>query len=653
WLFARLEHLFPEFHCGALSRVIWLKVISIFPFGKPLTTLYYHFQENHKEKHKKEKRHKDKKEGEKRKDKDQSEDKHREKKDRKEKHKDKKKEKNKDKDGNKISEDGSEIQSQFNNKDKLEVSWKTEEVKPCKFADKLDCWIKNEEKVATTRTLGDFASSIQRSSDVSGSESAMVMERVASNTNIAGSMDSSSRRINGMERQTDNFASSIRSHSEVFGFANAVQKEKNLNNKLISNVSHLGQRGNDGRLQAVDNSRVPIQQRTDGPHTATAVEKENCKHNKVVAIPSSKVQRLFNGMNRSKENLSLLAHGKIDGICLVKTIEDMGEIKNVVTSHIFIEQREEDGIGRSMKDADKRIKGTEKNKDGEAYGRKEKRHEDKDRDKKKKKKKKKRDKYKLDDKEKEEARTGEKGGQTHKERDEIKNNIGKRDQIDSPNLEPVASQRDQKKSDNTHENRKRKELEMNGFSHGEESSLATLYYRCHLLWLWLCYHICFVLTEKDSQLNKFQRTTPSPDLVENGRTVDLSDVACSSIKPEAINNIKARNLPVDIKEHTVNGTRVAHSSPDGLRPPAVVVNANVQDSTKAPHPDSKYLSEIYSLPKIYDVPEYDDQEWLLGSCHCQSTPKLKLSADETPQVWAEAVRIESEDVLALPYVTPF
>ncbi|CAL9753962.1 unnamed protein product [Musa acuminata subsp. burmannicoides] len=580
-------------------------------------------KENHKEKHKKEKRHKDKKEGEKRKDKDQSKDKHREKKDRKEKHKDKKKEKNKDNGGNRISDDGNEKQTQFDNKDRLEVSWKTEDVKPCKFADELDCWIKNEEKVATTRMLGDFGSSIQRSSDVSGADSAMVMERVASNKNIAGSMDSSSRRINGMERQTDNFTSSIRSHSEVFGFANAVQKEKNLKNKLISNVSHLGQRGNDGRLQAVDNSRVPIQQRSDGPHTATAVEKENCKHNKVVAIPSSKVQRLFNGMNRSKENLSLLAHGKIDGICLVKTIENRGEIKNVVTSHIFIEQREEDGIGRSMKDADKRIKGNEKNKDREAYGGKEKGHKDKDRDKKKKKKKKK-DKYKLDDKEKEQARNGEKGGQTHKERDEIKNNIGKKDQIDSPNLEPVASQRDNKKSDNTHENRKRKEPEMNGFSH-----------------------------ENDSQPNKFQRTTPSPHLVENGRTVDLSDVACSSIKPEAINNIEARKLPLDIKEHTVNGTRVAHSSPDGLRHPAVVVNAKVQVSVKAPHPDSKYLSEIYSVPKIYDVPEYDDQEWLLGSCHFQSTPKSKLSADETPQVWAEAVRLGSEDVLALPYVIPF
>lgn len=169
----------------------------------------------------------------------------------------------------------------------------------------------------------------------------------------------------------------------------------------------------------------------------------------------------------------------------------------------------------------------------------------------------------------------------------------------------------------------------------------------------MCYHICFVITENDSQPNKFQRTTPSPHLVENGRTVDLSDVACSFIKPEAINNIEVRKLPLDIKEHTVNGTRVAHSSPDGSRHPAVVVNAKVQVSVKAPHPDSKYLSEIYSVPKIYDVPEYDDQEWLLGSCHFQSTQKSKLSADETPQVWAEAVTLGSEDVLALPYVIPF
>lgn len=57
--------------------------------------------------------------------------------------------------------------------------------------------------------------------------------------------------------------------------------------------------------------------------------------------------------------------------------------------------------------------------------------------------------------------------------------------------------------------------------------------------------------------------------------------------------------------------------------------------------------------KMDDLPEYDDQEWLYCSFRLQSKPKTELEADETPQVWAEAIRIGSESVLALPYAVPF
>ncbi|CAL9075981.1 unnamed protein product [Musa textilis] len=59
------------------------------------------------------------------------------------------------------------------------------------------------------------------------------------------------------------------------------------------------------------------------------------------------------------------------------------------------------------------------------------------------------------------------------------------------------------------------------------------------------------------------------------------------------------------------------------------------------------------MPNMDDLPEYDDQEWLYCCFHLQSKPKTDLEADETPQVWAEAIRIGSESVLALPYVIPF
>ncbi|CAD5196365.1 unnamed protein product [Musa acuminata subsp. malaccensis] len=59
------------------------------------------------------------------------------------------------------------------------------------------------------------------------------------------------------------------------------------------------------------------------------------------------------------------------------------------------------------------------------------------------------------------------------------------------------------------------------------------------------------------------------------------------------------------------------------------------------------------MRKMDDLPEYDDQEWLCYSFRLQSKPKTELEADETPQVWAEAIRIGSESVLTLPYVIPF
>lgn len=56
-----------------------------------------------------------------------------------------------------------------------------------------------------------------------------------------------------------------------------------------------------------------------------------------------------------------------------------------------------------------------------------------------------------------------------------------------------------------------------------------------------------------------------------------------------------------------------------------------------------------------DCCNFDDQEWLFQSSDSHSqTPKLGYSGnDEMPQVWAEAMRIESADVCALPYVIPY
>ncbi|KAJ0092067.1 hypothetical protein Patl1_26071 [Pistacia atlantica] len=78
-------------------------------------------------------------------------------------------------------------------------------------------------------------------------------------------------------------------------------------------------------------------------------------------------------------------------------------------------------------------------------------------------------------------------------------------------------------------------------------------------------------------------------------------------------------------------------------------------SMNPPHPDSKYLNQILSVPKREELSKDHDLEWLIhGSDSQLQKPKvISPGNDEMPEVWAEAMRIESADVCALPYVIPF
>lgn len=118
----------------------------------------------------------------------------------------------------------------------------------------------------------------------------------------------------------------------------------------------------------------------------------------------------------------------------------------------------------------------------------------------------------------------------------------------------------------------------------------------------------------------------------------------------------ASNGKVDIKEHITIGLR-GSGQPD-TRPSSssTKVKENGEASAKPPHPDSKYLSQILTIPKMGDrSDDFDDQEWLFSSIGLGSK-KAKVGSpgvESTPQVWAEAMQIESVDVFALPYVIPY
>lgn len=95
------------------------------------------------------------------------------------------------------------------------------------------------------------------------------------------------------------------------------------------------------------------------------------------------------------------------------------------------------------------------------------------------------------------------------------------------------------------------------------------------------------------------------------------------------------------------------------KPPPAVVKAAAPpppkkkpDYVKPPHPDTKYLKEILSVPKLDEWGGVDEQEWLFNKAGAAAPPPPPPEKAAV-QVWSEAKHIESVDVCALPYVIPY
>ncbi|KAL6511101.1 hypothetical protein OROGR_022225 [Orobanche gracilis] len=113
----------------------------------------------------------------------------------------------------------------------------------------------------------------------------------------------------------------------------------------------------------------------------------------------------------------------------------------------------------------------------------------------------------------------------------------------------------------------------------------------------------------------------------------------------------------DGKDFGVNGIlecrkNISPPPSASVKPPKEKVGFSMK---KAPHPDLKYLSQILTVPKL-DLPRFDnddDQDWTF-CCKDAKKPESGHSETEcTKRVWANAVRLESADVTAFPYVIPY
>ncbi|CAI0426413.1 unnamed protein product [Linum tenue] len=154
--------------------------------------------------------------------------------------------------------------------------------------------------------------------------------------------------------------------------------------------------------------------------------------------------------------------------------------------------------------------------------------------------------------------------------------------------------------------------------------------------------------------SKLRRTLASSDsVIQNGRKAEpfQATVQLASDKQEA-----AISHGVDIKERKINGFITAEQSNScPLRPPSAnVPAAGSKETVKSPHPDAKYLDQILFVPEGVDLPDFCNQDWLYSGIHQSKKPrKDSPEVHGTKQVWAEALRIESAEVSALPYVIPY
>ncbi|XP_027116878.2 uncharacterized protein [Coffea arabica] len=242
-------------------------------------------------------------------------------------------------------------------------------------------------------------------------------------------------------------------------------------------------------------------------------------------------------------------------------------------------------------------------------------HKDKDRDKK--------SHGKDKDKEKERKKKKEKDTIGHKKNDQDKAEDGRSGIIGVIDSRSSSLSSDLQKNANVEGNpKKRKDVGINGFLHDTEV-------RPH----------------------KLQRPT-SHQVVENGRKLEACQIQSLLTSDRQPN---AAILKVDEKEGRKNG--IIESLPLPAKPKSSAAAADVDEITavlrKPPHPDSKYLSKVLSVPKMDEWSEFDDQEWLFASQAPRNPKKGGSAVGEELQVWSKALHIESADAVALPYVIPY
>ncbi|XP_047334087.1 uncharacterized protein LOC124937804 isoform X2 [Impatiens glandulifera] len=161
------------------------------------------------------------------------------------------------------------------------------------------------------------------------------------------------------------------------------------------------------------------------------------------------------------------------------------------------------------------------------------------------------------------------------------------------------------------------------------------------------------LHDLESRPNKMSRA-------DDGRKLEPFLTSSNPLISSNKHGLAVVNHKVDVVKEgqKVNGVIELQPVPMPTTKPSTVIsqtNLITRARIKSPHPDSKYLSQILTVPQIEESLDFDNQEWLFKSNTNLSKKPNEASnqAAEASRVWAEALQIESADICALPYVIPY
>ncbi|PKA60934.1 hypothetical protein AXF42_Ash006569 [Apostasia shenzhenica] len=619
-------------------------------------------KEKHKEKkHKKEKRDKEKREHKEKKDKDRSKDRHKEKKDRKEKHKEKIKDNDREK-GSTLEDrcalEGTEGHNEF----QYIESHLRGEVNDFKFTEELGR--RTQDDGAATQLLGSSSNSVHRKFGDHFASSSLESHLGGEELKDFELTKELGRRTRDDGATTRLFASSpnsIHRNYRAFNIASSSQEKDGLSgNKVLGNQISSAQRRNDGSSLPTENVIRSVQRKPGSISITTTMEKERGKTPQKVTVGLTAQQYRNHGTSKSVDDLvrrKMESSNTTAGMEKEKYGEKrifpnaaapiLEKEKPVAkfegSNHISATQRKNDVLGKSVENLlanckssvisassfhntrtdgmgnvpaiEERANGNEistfsflvssdqKSSSALSQPREKGRYQ------------------KIEWKEKVEDKKAQEK-ERHKEQDHNDKNTKlnekdrqtkekKKDSKDHVDIKPLAPHKDIKPSigvDVT--TKKRKFLETNGFLH-----------------------------ENVARPDKMPRMPTSSHLPENCRLLEASS---NNLKPDfhlgnKINGTtKSQHLPAESKPKVTRG-----------------LTENGEVPLISPHPDSKYLGIIYTVPKMDEYPEFDDQDWLFDGRDSRQKPKIEFEAKEVRPVWSEALRIDSTDDYALPYVVPF